>query len=198
MIVGLALVGAWVGCGADDGATTGPARSSSAVPGSRVGSHGSPEDVPVVERVGHRERRHFALLRGKPEPLPLLVRQLLRRPEFGMNWALAQRLRLAMRRSFWLVPGRHVLCLVHTRNTREAATACTPTDLALKDGVVAVSLQDAGAVAPAKRLVVGVVPDGTREVIVHTHTVASKVRIENHLFVLKDSISQPPDIVSLN
>jgi hypothetical protein len=115
-----------------------------------------------------------------------------------MNWALAQRVPLSLRGSFWLVPGRHVLCLLHAITVHEASSACAPTKIALAHGIVAVSLREASAVAPAERLIVGVVPDGVSEAVVHTRGIASRVAIARHLFVLKDSINEPPDVVSLD
>jgi hypothetical protein len=115
-----------------------------------------------------------------------------------MNWALAQRVPLSLRGSFWLVPGRHVLCLLHAMTVHEASSACAPTKIALAHGIVAVSLREASAVAPAERLIVGVVPDGASEAVVHTRGIASRVAIARHLFVLKDSMNEPPDGVSLN
>jgi hypothetical protein len=115
-----------------------------------------------------------------------------------MNWALAQRVPLSLRGSFWLVPGRHVLCLLHAITVHEASSACAPTKIALAHGIVAVSLREASAVAPAERLIVGVVPDEASEAVVHTRGIASRVAIARHLFVLKDSINEPPDVVSLN
>lgn len=152
----------------------------------------------MVRRVGRREWKHFALLRGEPEPLPLSVRRILRKPAFGVNWALARRLPLSLRESFWLVPGSHTLCLVHAKGVHAVSTACTPTKVALAHGVVFASLREAGPVAPARRQVVGVVPDGTRKAVVHTGKTATKARVRRHLFVIEDSIDQPPDVVSLD
>jgi hypothetical protein len=158
----------------------------------------SPEDVPVIRRVGRREQKHFTLLRGEPEQLPLSIRRVLRKPAFGVNWALAHRLPLSLRGSFWLVPGRHTLCLVHAKNIHEVSTACAPTKVALAHGVVSASLRDASAIAPAQRQIVGVVPDGISKAVVHAGNTATRAHVRRHLFVLEDSIDQPPDVVSLN
>lgn len=195
---GLALVGAYAGCGANEG-DNGPSApteidSSARRPIPPV----SPQEVAVIRRVGANERKHFALLRGQPEPLPLYVRRILRRPNFGVNWDLAHRLPLSLRRSFWLVPGRRFLCVVYTQTIHEVADACAPTKVALEHGIVAASLRDPGTIGPAQRLIVGVVPDGASEAVVHTGKVASKVSIARHLFVLKDSLGRPPDVVSLS
>lgn len=194
---GLALTAVYVGCGTDEGDTRSPASADIDPSAGRHVPSASPEELAVIRRIGTNERKHFALLRGKPEPLPLYVRRILRRPSFGVNWDLAHRLPLSLRRSFWLVPGRRHLCLVHTQTNHEVADACAPTGVALKHGITAVSLRDPGAVRPAQRLIVGVAPDGISEAVVHTGKVASRVLIMRHLFVLEDSLSQPPNIVLL-
>jgi len=114
-----------------------------------------------------------------------------------MNWDLAQRVPVPLRGSFWLIPGRHVLCLLHAETIHEASSACAPTETALAHGVVAASLQEASVAAPARRLIVGVVPDGTTEVVVHTEEMTSRVETAHHIFVKRDSVEKPPDVVSL-
>ena len=196
--VALAFAGLAAGCG-EDRAGDPPARPSGSATSSKTVSSSPPmpDGAGVIERVGRLEREHFALLREEPAPLPHSVRRILRRPTYGMNWALARRLPVSLRDSFWLVPGRHALCLVHEKGVHEVATACAPTNLALKHGVVTASLRDATPISPAQRLIVGVVPDGTSEAVVRTRGSASRVPIEDHAFVLRDSIDAPPDIVSL-
>lgn len=199
VIAGLALAGSSTGCGEDQGNdphlsstrfTTSTASRPAPPPGSEV--------TMPVHSIDRAQRTHFALLRGTPEPLPPSVRRILRKPTYGMNWALAQRVPVPMRGSFWLIPGHHVLCLLHAETIHEASSACAPTKIALAHGVVAASLRKARAVTPARRLIVGVVPDGTTEAVVHTGRIASRVPIAHHLFVLRDSIEEPPEVVSLS
>jgi hypothetical protein len=198
VMAGLALAGVSAGCG--QGRGNDPHMPSTRVGASTVSRRTPPSfvEAAVVRRVDRSQLDHFALLRGTPEPLPPSVRRVLRKPTYGMNWALSQRVHLSLRGSFWLIPGHHVLCLLHAETVHEASSACAPTKIALAHGIVAVSLREASAGAPAERLIVGVVPDGTSQAVVHTGRTASRVAIARHLFVLKDSMNEPPDVVSLN
>lgn len=196
--VGLALASPLGGCD-EDGAGRG---ASSPSPARQAGHRPAPPPAlpgatPVIRHAAQDQTENFALLRQEPEPLPLSIRRILRQPEFGANWALARRLPLKLGRTFWLVPGRDVLCLVYPQSAHNVATACAPTDVALKHGVVAVSLRDAGPVAPAQRLIVGVVPDGVRRVVVRTGSIASSAAIARHTFVIRDTVNRPPDVVFL-
>lgn len=199
VMAGLALASISVGCG---GGQENDSRLSSARVKASAASRPAPppfsEATNPVRSVDRTQRNHFALLRGIPERLPPSVRRVLRKPTYGMNWALAQRLPLSLEGSFWLIPGRHVLCLLHAETIHEASSACAPNKTALSHGIVAVSLREASAVAPAERLIVGVVPDGTIEAVVHTGGTTSRVPVAHHLFVLRDSIEEPPDVVSLS
>lgn len=199
VMAGLALAGICTGCGEGGGndlhlssteATTSTASRPTPPPGSEV--------TTPVHSVDRAQRAHFALLRGKPEPLPPSIRRILRKPTYGMNWALAQRVPVSLRGSFWLIPGRRVLCLLHMETAHEASSACAPTKTALAHGIVAVSLQKMSVIPSAERLIVGVVPDGTTEAVVHTGKIASRITIAHHIFVLRDSLEEPPEVVSLN
>lgn len=198
VMTGLALAGISAGCGGQGNA---PASSSTRARASTVSRPAPPpfsEATAQIHSVNRAQRNHFALLRGVPEPLPPSVRRILRKPTFGMNWDLAQRVPISLRGSFWLIPGRHVLCLLHAETIHEASSACAPAKTAFAHGVVAASLREASADIPAKRLVVGVVPDGTTGAVVHTGGMMSRVAIAHNLFVLRDSMEEPPDVVSLN
>jgi hypothetical protein len=196
-MTGLALAGVAAGCGQGRRTDRRAVRvEPSAV--SRPRPRPSSQAPRVVHSIDRSQRDHFALLRGMPEPLPASVRRVLRKPTYGMNWALAQRLPLSLRGLFWLVPGRHVLCLLHAETIHEASSACASTKTALAHGVVAVSLREASPDGPAERLVIGVVPDGASKAVVHTGGETARVAITDHLLVLRDSMSEPPDLVSLH
>ncbi len=199
VIAVLALAGLYAGCGAGQGNSS-PESSAKvrAVAASRPTFSSFAEDGHPVHSVSRTQRNHFALLRGAPEPLPPSVRRVLRKPTYGMNWDLAQRVPVGLRGSFWLIPGRGVLCLLHAETIHEASSACAPTKAALAHGIVGASLREGRSEVPAERLIVGVVPDGATEAVVHTGKVASKVAIAHHLFVLRDSMEEPPEVVSLN
>jgi hypothetical protein len=197
-MAGLAFASASVGCGG--GQVNDPPHASAMAKAATTSSPAPPPSSGAtnpLHSVDRAQRKHFALLRGVPEPLPPYVRRVLRKPTYGMNWELAQDVPASFRGSFWLIPGRHVLCLLHAETIHEASSTCAPTKAALAHGVVIASLRTASAVAPAKRLIIGVVPDGTTEAVVHTGGTASSVAIARHLFVLKDSMKDPPRVVSL-
>lgn len=192
---GLILMGIGAGCGG-----IGHHEISTAM--SMSGRHRLPPPVgpkaAIIRRVHRSQSRHFALLRDRPEPLPRSITRILGKPDFGMNWALAHRLRLSMNGSFWLVPGNHALCLLHAQATHEVSAACAPTTVTLAHGIAIVSLREAGSRRPIERIVVGVAPDGAHRAAIHTGTAASTVSITRHVFVLKDSMSKPPDVVSVS
>lgn len=199
-IAGLTLAGMCSGCGAGQGKEDSSNLSTARIRGSATSNLASQLFSGVtrsVHRIDRTQRNNFALLRGAPEPLPPSVRRVLRKPTYGMNWDLAQRVPLSLREPFWLIPGRHVLCLLHVDTAHEASSACAPTKTARAHGVVTISLREARASVPAERLIVGVVPDGTVEAVVHTGIIATRTSIAHHVFTISDSIEDPPDVVLL-
>jgi hypothetical protein len=203
---GLALAGLSTGCGASRShrAVTLPpviiSLPSAAAdhPSAAAGNpSASPEHFKTIRRVESIQRENFALLNDKAEPLPLSIRRVLHKPIFGTNWRLAHRLRLSLPGSFWLMPGRQFLCLLHAQGAHDVAAACAPIHVALAHGLVTVSLREASVGTQAERLIVGVVPNGTHGVVVHTKRVATSVTVVRHIFFLRDSMSEPPDVVSL-
>src|SRR6185503_14707436 len=54
----------------------------------------TPHAIASIAAVESQQRHAFAILRTLPEGLPVVVMRLLRRPSFGANWGLAQRLPL--------------------------------------------------------------------------------------------------------
>ncbi|HKG02151.1 MAG TPA: hypothetical protein VKB03_03150 [Conexibacter sp.] len=151
----------------------------------------------MIRHVSPVQRANFELLRGAAESLPPVVRRVMRRPTYGMNWSLAQRLPRTVRDNFWLVPGRDILCLVHASGAHEASSSCAPTELALHHGVVAISLRNHGAFGPTDRTIVGVMPDRATGAVVHTGVAQTTVPVSRHLFVLRDSVKEAPDNVSV-
>jgi hypothetical protein len=198
VMAGLALAGLSAGCG--QGQSNDPYPSSTMAKASTASRPAPPpfsETTNPVRSVNRSQRSHFALLRGVPEPLPPSVRRILKRPTYGMNWDLAQRVPLSLRGPFWLIPGRHVLCLLHEETAHEASSACAPTKTALAHGIVAASLRQGSTAGAAERLIVGVAPDGVSKAVIHTEQITSRVAIAHHLFVLEDSVEEPPKVVSL-
>jgi hypothetical protein len=148
-----------------------------------------------------RQSAHFALLRTPPEGLPASIRRVLRAPTLGMNWRLAQRIPVVLPGSYWIVPGDRYLCIVARADPASpgVGTTCARTAQAIEHGIAAVTIapaRPAARVAPS-RLIVGVTPDGTRTVLVHTHEAVAKVPVVDTVFVRHDSIAAPPDLLTL-
>jgi hypothetical protein len=147
------------------------------------------------------ESAHFALMRTPGKELPATVRRVLRTPTSGMSWSLARRIAVPLPGSYWMVPGDGYLCIVARADPASpgVGTTCTPTAQAIEHGVVYVSItppNPAAHVAPS-RLVVGVAPDGVREVLVHTRGLVAKVPVVDAVFMRRDAVAAPPDFVAL-
>lgn len=141
---------------------------------------------------------NFALLRTQPEGLPARVQRVLRAPTFGLNWKLAQRIPVALPGAYWLVPGNGYLCVV-ARESLGVGTTCAPSSEALQHGIASITItpfRPTRGVRPS-RLIVGAAPDGTREVLVHTHGAVETAPVVNEVFVSRDSVDAPPDFLAL-
>lgn len=137
---------------------------------------------------------NFALLRTSPDGLPPEVSRILNSPISGMRWDLAQRVPLSLPGSYWLAPGAEALCIVATTPESPAVgTVCARVKQALRYGVTNASLDTKSG----KRIVVGVVPDGTRTALVRTDASTASVPVRKGSFVLRDSVNAPPDEVTL-
>jgi hypothetical protein len=144
------------------------------------------------------QRSAFALLRKGPEGLPPSAQRFFRGPLFGGNWSLARRIPVKAEGTYWLVPGDGHLCLLSqgVMGGPGASATCAKTAEATAHGIAAVSITPPGTPHPA-RLIVGVAPDGTREVLVHTRGAIAAVPVRHATFVLRDSTLNPPDFISL-
>lgn len=202
-VLGVVLVVGVIGCGGSESAQTGSAESA---PQSGVVSPGqrASTSLPVVKRVPAAVRAKFAVFRSPAEGLPVIVMQTLREPTRGSNWSLAQRLR-GIRWPIWLVPGRGFFCLVDAQSRRGGVgQVCATTKSFLTRGVFITTLsagQDTFAGGQAKsveRTVIGVVPDGTRMVRVHTQgfpTASAAVR--KNVFMLRDRTDAAAETLTL-
>ena len=134
---------------------------------------------------------NFALLRTPPVDIPPNVRSL-RVP--GMRWRLARRVPVSLPGTYWLVPGAEGLCIVATTPRSPAiGTVCARVDQALRHGIANTSLDPVSG----RRTIVGVAPDGTRTVLVRSGTWTTSVHVRHGNFVLRDSVSLPPDRLTL-
>ena len=185
----LALGVASCGSGASTGVDAGTSRTT-----------GMPPAVRMIQQASRLQRKRFALLRTRPEGLPAHLRDLVHTREASFNPVLAQRVPVLLPGSYWLVPEHRQLCVVsEVPGTPGAATVCGSTHQAIAEGIVTISFapaERASAGAPT-RLVVGVVPDGTREARVHTHGSIAAVPVVRGVFVLRDAVRAPSDFVEL-
>jgi hypothetical protein len=154
--------------------------------------------VTVISHVQPHQLAAFALLRSSPEGLPTSVQGILRQPVFGINWMLAQRIPVKSKGTYWLVPGNGHLCVISQGVMRGpgVSTTCAETAYAIAHGVASVSITPPRAKHPG-RLIVGVAPTDSREVIVHTHGSISTTPVHHEAFVLRDSTLAAPDTISL-
>lgn len=123
----------------------------------------------------------------------------MRKPVFGMNWSLAQRLPFPVYGRFWLVPANGYLCLVEQRLDTVYQT-CRTTKEVMRQGLFLAFL-GAGSekrVYGARRFVVGVVPDGTHRVLIDTEGSEAVVPVVGNVFVGRDHMSDPPNRLILD
>jgi hypothetical protein len=145
-------------------------------------------------RLPHVLSDSFALLRTPPDGIPPRVKQVLSDPIPGMSWSLARRVPVSATSAYWLVPGVENLCVVATTpKSPTIGTVCASTGEALRHGIANTSLDPTSG----RRIIVGVVPKGTRTVIVRSGNLTASVRVRHGHFVLRDSVSSPPDRMTL-
>ncbi|HKG38991.1 MAG TPA: hypothetical protein VKB25_08380 [Conexibacter sp.] len=154
----------------------------------------------TVEWPTRLQRERFALLRTRPEGLPARLRDLVRTRDATFNPELAQRIPALLPGGYWLVPDAGQICVVSVvPGTPGAGTVCGSTRQAIREGIATISFtpaERAPAGAPT-RLVVGVAPEGTRDVLVHTHGSVTATPVVRGVFVLRDSVRVPSDFVEL-
>lgn len=177
-----------IACGAaleSDG--EGPARTGQAA------NERSPQAAPE-EPVSPRLSANFALLRTPPDGIPATVKQTLRVPVPGIQWALARQVPVDSPGRYWLVPGADNLCLVGTiPGSPIVGTLCANVDQAVRHGIANTSLDPTSG----KRIIVGVAPAGTRAVMVRSGSSTTSVRVRSGHFLLRDSVASPPDLLTL-
>jgi hypothetical protein len=153
-----------------------------------------------TEQPSHLQRERFALLRTRPEGLPVHLRGLVRTRDTSFDPGLAQRIPALLPGAYWLVPDADQLCVVsEVPGTEGAGTVCGSTGQTIEEGIAIVSFTpvERAPVGAPTRLIVGVAPDGTREALIHTHGSIATVPVVGGLFVLRDSMPAPSDFVEL-
>lgn len=187
------------GCGgSSEGGTPSAAKSAPSTTDVRKAGTGAPYAATVISRVQPRQLAAFALLRTPPEGLPTTTRRILSGPAFGINWNLAQLIPVKSPGAYWLVPGNGHLCVISKgmMGGPGVGTTCAATAYAIAHGIADISIAPPN-VKHRARLIVGVVPIGTREVIVQTHGSISATQVHHGAFVLRDSILAAPNVISL-
>lgn len=145
-------------------------------------------------RLPHVLSDSFALLRTPPDDIPPRVRKALSDPIPGMSWSLARRVPVSAASTYWLVPGVENLCVVATTpKSSTIGTVCASTGEALRNGIANTSLDPTSG----RRIIVGVVPKGTRTVLIRSGSLTASARVHRGHFVLRDSVASPPDRVTL-
>lgn len=203
-MVALGMVGA-TGCGGSARSEDGPPFTSA----SPVAASPDTALPPVVRQVPKRLRAKFALFRSPPEGLPIGVTLALSGiSTFGANWRLAQALP-GTPWPAWLIPGRGYVCLMQQETPRGGiGQTCALTRDVLEHGMSITTMSaDPSSQAkvspitpsgPTQRVVMGVVPDGTRAVRVHTPRSPSvRSTVSHNVFALRDRTLDPPETITL-
>lgn len=195
LVVAVGGLGLWLAPGGDDRPATAPSPSAEAPPSS---PRSAPAAIPrpaMAKRVETRQARAFAVLRTPPEGVPATVVSPSREVPFGLNTRLAQRLRVAVDGTYWLVPGNGYLCILRVeRPGSPGASSCTTSARALTNGIALTTISPRGY---ERRIIVGAAPDGARLARVHTSGTVAVAPVVRNAFALTDRAADPPDRVTL-
>lgn len=144
------------------------------------------------------EQTSFSVFRTPPEGLPVSVRRGLR-PNYGVNWLLAQRLPVKVGARVWAIPGNGYICLLSLQNQSHsvAGTNCATNQEALSHGLATTFLSTNTSPAHSTRVIFGMAPDRTREVIASTNGRTVRIPVIDGLFVRNDRATDPPDELTL-
>jgi hypothetical protein len=194
-LVAAALVGttAWAVTSAQQQAT-----SSHAQPMSPTADQARSPEPTVIRRLEPWQQARFGLFRTAPERLPEEIRHTLATPAHGTNWLLSQRLRIVSSSETWAVPGKGFVCLVDRDAKGGLGQVCASRREALRHGVTITSLLSVSPSArPSERSIVGIVPDHTRAVVIHTGKEAVRTQAYQNVFAVRDDLAIPPDRITL-
>lgn len=156
----------------------------------------------VIRHLEDRQRASFAVFRTSSEPLPRSVRRAMRRPIYGINWDLAQRLPISNPAHAWAVPGHKYICIVSLQVQRgrgAVGATCESTSAALDHGLATTLLGDrgTGVFQSSARVIVGIAPDRAREVIADGSGSTVRIAVVSGAFIRRDSVPYPPDRLKL-
>ena len=137
---------------------------------------------------------NFALLHSSPDGIPLTTGRVLGKSVPEVRWDLARRIPVSLTGKYWLVPGAEKLCVVAmTPRSPNVGAVCASVTQALHHGIASTLLDPTSG----RRVIVGVVPAGTRTVLVRSGATSSSVPALHGHFVLRDSVAAPPDELTL-
>ncbi len=158
----------------------------------------NPYAARVISHAQPPQLAAFSLLRTHPEGLPAATQRILRRPIFGINFKLAQRIPVKTEGAYWLVPGNGHLCVISqgVMHGPGVGSTCATTAQSIAHSIGDISITLPGR-AHRFRLIVGVTPDGTREALVHTQGTIATAPVHGEVFVLRDTTLAPPDVITL-
>jgi hypothetical protein len=154
----------------------------------------------AIPRVPTLLRENFSIFRHGPGGLPADVRQTLGQSYSRGNWSLARTLQGAPWKA-WAVPANKSLCLLSEEVKGGAVSVtCVSQRHAVTQGIFVATLPTGGPIGLSpKRIVFGIVPDGTRSVRIETGLRAARtVRPEGNLFALEDMVPVPPKAAVLS
>lgn len=144
----------------------------------------------VKHRSSQRLSADFWPLHRPAEDLPPSVRRILRVPVRGMHWNRARLLPVNLPGDYWLIPGDKDLCIVaRAAEASSVGTVCATIQQALRHGIANTQINPRSR----RRTIVGVAPDGTRTVVVHSAKSSTSVPVRNGKFELRDGTEEPPD-----
>jgi hypothetical protein len=159
----------------------------------------SAEELSPVRRSLERE---FTLFDTPPERLSQPMKRAVGKgPMNGLNWGLAQRLRLRSISPIWAVPGENMICLFGLLRNRHGqplyGATCTPDAQAESDGAFISYLNDASTGSPRPlRVIAGIAPAGVKAVIAHAGNHGVRIEVKRGVFARRDRGRQPPDRLS--
>ncbi|HEY6730739.1 MAG TPA: hypothetical protein VI039_06910 [Solirubrobacterales bacterium] len=162
----------------------------------------SQSELPVIPHLEDRQRASFAVFRTSPEPLPRSMRLAMRRPAYGINWDLAQRLPIKHPARAWAAPGDGYICIFTLqvrRGSGAVGATCDTTGGALDRGLAATLLTERGIGAFQKisRAIVGIAPDRAHEIVAEASGAAVRIAVVDGVFVRHDAVPSPPDRLRL-
>lgn len=158
-----------------------------------------PSTIPILKRLQEDQKR-FTVFRTPSEGLPGLVRRVIAKPIYGMNWRLAQRLSKSTPVDIWAIPGNEYVCLLSLQKSSALGLTCDSTKGALTHGLATTLMSRRGIGNKSRqnqRLIVGIAPDRARDVVIHTHESELKLPVVHGVFMHSDDGSRAPSQITL-